>query len=104
MRTSWWYAVSVLLLVGCRHGSDPKTAEGPGDEDLRKRAAFDMNCPNLEFVQISEQTVGVRGCGKQQVYVQQCNNPHIPWDCTWVLNSVQQQPAASPAPAAPAAN
>jgi hypothetical protein len=58
-------------------------------QNLRKRAAFDMNCPpdQLSFTELSESaggkvnTVGVRGCEQQAVYVRA--NEHT----NWVLDS-----------------
>jgi hypothetical protein len=58
-------------------------------QNLRKRAAFDMDCPpdQLRLTELSESaggkvnTVGVRGCEQQAVYVRA--NEHT----NWVLDS-----------------
>ncbi len=92
MRGPWSFLGTLsLVLVACRGGSDPETPEQPGGEELRRRAEFDLGCKQLSFVQISEKTIGVRGCGKKVVYVESCQNPHIPWDCNWILNSDERR-------------
>jgi hypothetical protein len=82
--------VAVLVAPGCRRD---KGAEMPGDEDLWKRAAFDTGCAReeLQFVRLSDDTVGVTGCGRKLVYIQDCH-PQAAWDCKWVLNS-DEEPA-----------
>ena len=49
-------------------------------EDLRRRAAFDFECPEAQIVtaRINEDTFGVRGCGQHAVYIHRG---------TWILNS-----------------
>jgi hypothetical protein len=68
-------ALFFLSLAGC----------GASEEQLRARAAFDLNCAEskLRVVEIDDQTSGVRGCGKRATYIQRCHGG----ECTWVLNS-----------------
>jgi hypothetical protein len=62
------------------------------EEQLRARAAFDMQCrqEDLRVIYIDDRTRGVRGCGKQLTYV--CAGPNEA-DCTWVLNTDSQRMA-----------
>jgi len=94
------WGLVALSMVACRvpekapstpEEKEAESAENKPDDELRKRAAFDMNCQSLEFTKISDKTMGVRGCGKQLVYVESCQNPHVPWDCNWVLNSDERR-------------
>jgi len=66
-----------LLLAGC----------GASEEQLRARAAFDLDCreSSLRVIEIDDQTRGVRGCGQRATYVERCKQQAS--DCTWVLNS-----------------
>jgi hypothetical protein len=65
---------------------------GASAEQLRARAAFDLNCPDGEIaiVHIDDRTEGVRGCGQRVTYVENCawadgyGGKH---DCTWILNT-----------------
>ncbi|HEY3255573.1 MAG TPA: hypothetical protein VGJ91_16560 [Polyangiaceae bacterium] len=68
----------LVLLAGCG---------GATEEQLRARAAFDLDCSesSLRVIEIDEQTSGVRGCGQRATYVQRCQAQKT--DCTWVLNS-----------------
>jgi len=67
-----------LLLGGC----------GATEEQLRARAAFDLECreESLHIVEIDEKTRGVRGCGQHATYVEHCTAGNG-GDCTWILNS-----------------
>lgn len=76
-------AVALLLSVaGC----------GASKDQLRARAAFDLNCPSsqVEIVTLDDRTKGVTGCGQRATYVENCGwrdgygGKH---DCTWVLNT-----------------
>lgn len=75
------------LLLGC----------GATLPQLKKRAAFDLQCPEeqIQVVQIDKRTRGVQGCGKQGTYVESCKacgsggGQHC--DCTWILNSSPPQ-------------
>ncbi len=62
---------------------------GASSEQLKARATFDLQCPapQVEIVDIDERSKGVRGCGKQMVYVEICDNRPDGWHCTWVLNA-----------------
>lgn len=78
----WHWAlggISVITLMGC----------GATEEQLRSRAAFDLNCPEdrINVVEIDNRTRGVRGCNQQATYVESCQGPDGNLNCTWVLNS-----------------
>ncbi len=81
----------LVLLGGC----------GATLEQLQARAAFDLGCPKeqLSVVELDGQTRGVTGCGKKATYVESCRSAMngAPVDCTWVLNSPQQQTAPASA-------
>jgi hypothetical protein len=74
-RTSCGLGLLLLAMasVGCA-APQPKAKKGPGA--LSKRATFDLNCPGKQLVpvDIDENTVGVRGCGRRAVYVYVCEN------------------------------
>jgi hypothetical protein len=94
-------SMALLSMVGC---AAPKTAieecrppgcfaDAPGpkrsgwdDEDLRKRAAFDLHCPaeKIELSKLAFRTGGVQGCGRQATYIEVC--PTL-LPCSWVLNA-----------------
>jgi len=93
-----WGLVAATGLVSCVE----MTATGSATvAQLRKRAAFDMDCPesSLHTVQIDERTRGVSGCGQKLVYVESCDRVGQ-WgakdNCTWVLN-VEKHPRRPPA-------
>jgi len=65
---------------------------GATTEQLRARAAFDLDCPQhkIQLVEIDERTQGVNGCGQRATYVESCG--HVDGyggkhDCTWILNT-----------------
>jgi hypothetical protein len=76
----WAVACLMALMVsGC----------GAELEDLRTRAAFDLQCPEkkVHLHYIDDRTQGVIACGQQATYVESCENPgKFDEDCTWVLN------------------
>lgn len=60
-------------------------------QQLRKRAAFDLNCSaaKLEIIEIDNRTRGVTGCTQRVTYIENCRacaNGYPSCDCTWVLN------------------
>ena len=63
---------------------------GATDDQLRARAAFDLDCAQskLTLVEIDERTQGVKGCGQKVTYVQNCQ-PGVMGvrECTWILNT-----------------
>jgi hypothetical protein len=69
-------------------------------EQLRTRAAFDLDCPesNVEIVPLDRSSYGVRGCGQKATYVEVCNGQpgYAGTRCTWSLDAT-----SSPAPGAP---
>ena len=85
MSTSLRQSVFILLgvsgLVGCM----------ASDQQLLRRASFDMGCPEsqIQLVGIDAKTTGVVACGKRATYVQSCAKPDdaINKQCTWVKNS-----------------
>jgi hypothetical protein len=107
-----WLAMAAVagLCSGCWAGMQERL-----DNDLRRRATFDLSCPleGIRMVPLSQLptnralvgTYGVYACGRQATYVLE---PHT---ATWVLNSrTEAVPAAAwpaaaqqPAPAAPPA-
>jgi len=68
-------------------GVAPDEPKGPG-EQLRSRAAFDLNCPeaSLRAVDLGNNTRGVSGCGRRATYLYVCRGTYQS-DCTWVMNS-----------------
>src|SRR5690554_2247177 len=78
-------ALGFSLLLSC-------ASMGASDAQLRKRAAFDLDCPEttLELVEIDERTRGVRGCEQRVTYVELCKpcaNGYEGCECTWMLNT-----------------
>jgi hypothetical protein len=70
----------VMGLAGC----------GASLEQLHARAAFDLNCPQeqLQIIKIDDPTQGVRGCGRQATYVENCTDPNRSSNtCTWIMNT-----------------
>jgi hypothetical protein len=88
----------IVGLAGC----------GASLEQLQARAAFDLNCPvdQLQIVPIDQRTQGVRGCGRQAAYVENCASPdRKARTCTWIMNTASDQggvvavpPSALPPP------
>jgi hypothetical protein len=67
---------------------------GATENQLRDRAAFDMKCTQdkVEIVEIDQRTRGVRACGQQATYVENCAQPNHT-DCTWILNADTSKPS-----------
>jgi hypothetical protein len=75
-------------------------------EQLRTRAAFDLQCPESQVrtYYIDHRTTGVTGCGKRATYITTCSDPDNAFTCTWALNAaVREEPASRPATYRPAA-
>jgi len=81
-------AVGLLMAVGC---TNILTQNAPSAlQTTESRARFELNCPNVQASILSqklvqgwrfegtEYTVGVRGCGREAVYVTYCRDPQ---DC-----------------------
>jgi hypothetical protein len=88
----------VLLLCACV----------PTEDQLRTRAAFDMQCPGdqLQVVALDAQIRGVSGCGQRRTYVTVCNGQpgYLGTTCNWVADSAGQggpPPQGSPPPGSP---
>lgn len=102
MRISTVGAVLATAVISCAGG---------GENELRARASYDLNCPpeSLAMTQLQEKnflattehgaTYGVAGCGQRATYV---NNVG-----TWVLNNREgaahavSPPQPAPVPVAP---
>ena len=86
------------------------TACGASRDQLRTRAAFDLDCPeaSVEVIPLDRSTYGVRGCGQKATYVEVCNGQpgYAGTRCTWTLDAASGAPARPPpgAPAAPRAS
>jgi hypothetical protein len=69
-----------LIVSGC----------GATVDQLKARAAFDLDCNSVTVVEIDDRTRGVEGCGQRATYVENCawvdgyGGKH---DCTWILNT-----------------
>jgi len=79
-----------VLLCGCM---------GATSQQLRRRAAFDLECSEgqIEIIEIDKRTRGVRGCGQRGTYVSQCRpcaNGYVGCECTWILNTDGRRPGA----------
>jgi len=64
-------------------------------ENLRTRAAFDMNCDRaaVELTPLDDNTVGVRACGERATYVgHMCTGEFYTSSCTWVMNNSDSHP------------
>jgi hypothetical protein len=73
----------VNIIVGCT------ATQG----QLLKRASFDLNCSEsqINVIEIDSRTSGVRGCGSQATYVENCQPAFMREECTWVLNSDERK-------------
>jgi hypothetical protein len=72
-------ASCISILLGC----------GAATEDqLRTRAAFDLDCPakSITIVELDGASSGVSGCGQRATYVKSCDRQDVARTCTWVLN------------------
>ncbi len=85
----------VALAAGC--------ATNATVAQLKTRAAFDLQCNEaaIDVVPIDPRTNGVRGCGRQATYVEQCKpcaNGYVGCECTWLMNSdgIRERVAAPP--------
>jgi hypothetical protein len=69
-----------MSLLGC----------GATQEQLVRRAAFDLNCSEsqISVVELDDRSRGVSGCGKKAVYLESCTTQNRERSsCTWVLNT-----------------
>jgi hypothetical protein len=64
------FMLSAAALAAC---GPTMTSARP--EELTRRAAFDLDCPepSLKQTQLGEGTYGVSGCGRRATYVSMCN-------------------------------
>lgn len=96
--------VFVTGAVGCLSAAEGRKTMN----QLLRRAAFDLRCPEIEIEaqSLGPRTVGVRGCGAQASYLLICNERMIPRRCSWVMNGAitrdsDRDPAAESAPEPP---
>lgn len=93
MQRIQWLGGLLLLgtLAGCQTNQQfLEQNQAAAMQATLSRAAFDLNCPDAQPTLISskvsqpvtawgyertEYTIGVRGCGKQAVYITWCLNP-----------------------------
>jgi hypothetical protein len=80
--------VALVAPLGCAETHESMLSR------LKTRASFDLQCPKsqIKTVTLDDRTEGVRGCGQQATYVQQCEattlrGTTIGEDCTWVQNT-----------------
>ena len=68
-------------------------------EDLRvqkvsDRAKFDLSCPSVSVVKISETSYGATGCDKKMSYVlDRCETPSVAKECTVIADAAQSSSA-----------
>ena len=85
MRTSW-EAVGLVSVVGAL-----LACGGATKDQLKTRAAFDLNCSEgeVQVIKLDSKTRGVSGCGRRATYVESCDGPPSAIrQCTWVMNVV----------------
>lgn len=74
--------VGLIALTGCASASA---------DQLRARAAHDLQCPadDVLLISIDRRTAGAEGCGSRATYVESCdgNRAEFGTQCTWVLNA-----------------
>jgi len=89
-----------VVVMGLLAGSGCATT-GTTEAELRSRASLEMSCPQpqLQLVQLAEQTMGVQGCGRRATYVVRCETRSGLSECQWVANG--QAVAAPPPPPPP---
>jgi hypothetical protein len=81
-------ATAVLMLLCTAACVNTLARNGPAAlQTAESRAQFELNCPQVQTTVLSqktvqgfrfegsEHTIGVRGCGKQAVYVVYCRDP-----------------------------
>jgi len=92
-----WLGVGLLSSIGLLWSC------GSGTEQLRKRAAFDFDCPEdqIEVYELDARTRGVRACGHRGTYIDTCGPSEAGDGCTWILNS-DSTPAPGTPPTKPA--
>ena len=87
-RCQRWRRTAMLLPIGAAAACTPMVQqyEGAALSTAQRRAAFEMNCPvaapqiltekTVDGVrwQLAEYTIGVRGCGRQAVYLTYCRD------------------------------
>jgi len=83
------------LLASCALGACVTVNSGSGQkghatiEQLRARAAFEMDCAEgkLTVTPIDARVKGVSGCGRKATYVEVCEKKDI--NCTWSRESTK---------------
>ncbi len=81
----------VILVLGGLLSVGSAARVGASANALRKRASFDLGCPNakLHWTKIDARTWGVSGCDRRAIYIETCDGPRTNTStrCTWVMNS-----------------
>ena len=98
MRKRYTVLVYAVLLAGCT--PILQQYQGAALATAQRRASFELNCPEVMPVVLSEKTVqgirwelaeytiGVRGCGRQAVYLTYCRDEA---DCNAVAQTGRVQ-------------
>lgn len=86
MKSYFYVLIALATLIGA-----PGCGGGHTIEDLRRRASFDFQCPESELSlhELGGGTRGVRGCGHQATYIQNCRS-YAYGACVegdWVMNT-----------------
>jgi hypothetical protein len=90
----------VLLAIGLALSAASANQAADNRDTLNQRARFDLNCTNIQAVELSENTYGVSGCGRRGTYVWSCSGQGVNEKCEWLLNgALQEEPARTPATA-----
>lgn len=65
-------------------------------QKVSDRAKFDLSCPTVSVVKISETSYGATGCDKKMSYVlDRCETAAVAKECTIVADAAQASPPSS---------
>ena len=85
-------AVGVVALMGCS-GSGPQLKNQ--HDAVKNRAQFDLDCKQIEVVDLGYRTFGATGCGRRATYLTEggCGDTQFVGDtpCTAVMNSDEKK-------------
>jgi hypothetical protein len=73
-------ALSMSLTAGCAVMADK-------EKMVLNRAHFDLNCENINVVELGNKAYGATGCDQKATYLVLCGGPYTA-QCQAVLNSV----------------